>query len=593
MTSAASNVAFDQSAPQDERTAALGELQKGAVPSAMSDLLPSDAVRDVIAHITAEYEEQALRKAINPNVVPFPSTRSKAGERGMQSVQLDDWQLSVQGDYWERPSALGFDSLRLMVDQTPVLNAVVLTRMRQVQRFCRVSDKMTDAPGFEIRHIDKKHQLEQSETESIQLLNRFFANCGWEFSPRRRKALRRDSFAQLMAKAVRDTLTLDSVGIETEWKRDKNLGIDGFYLVDGGTIRLCTEEGYRGDDEIFALQVVQGMVRTAYTYEDLIYEARNPRSDVRFCGYGMPETELLVRVVTGFLNAMTYNIKGFDQNAIPKGMLHLSGNYTQQDIEAFKRYWNSMVKGVNNQWSLPVMVSKDQESRASFEKFGVDYNEMYFSKWMTFLTSIICAVYGMSPSEINFDSFTGGNTSALSGSDTSEKLAASKDSGLRPVLSYFENLFTDYIAQEFSDKYVFRWTGLDPADAGQKFEMRKMVLTVNEARAEEGYEALDGPLGDAPLNPSLMGAWMQLNQQQGEPDFGQPPQGGQEGDEQPEGGQGDTVQPDDGQDALQNAEQDAQQTVEASAEDEPAPAEADSGEELDFGKAMPSIYVIE
>lgn len=593
MTSAASNVAFDQSAPQDERTAALGELQKGVVPSAMSDLLPSDAVRDVIAHITAEYEEQALRKAINPNVVPFPSARSKAGERGMQSVQLDDWQLSVQGDYWERPSALGFDSLRLMVDQTPVLNAVVLTRMRQVQRFCRVSDKMTDAPGFEIRHIDKKHQLEQSETESIQLLNRFFANCGWEFSPRRRKALRRDSFAQLMAKAVRDTLTLDSVGIETEWKRDKNLGIDGFYLVDGGTIRLCTEEGYRGDDEIFALQVVQGMVRTAYTYEDLIYEARNPRSDVRFCGYGMPETELLVRVVTGFLNAMTYNIKGFDQNAIPKGMLHLSGNYTQQDIEAFKRYWNSMVKGVNNQWSLPVMVSKDQESRASFEKFGVDYNEMYFSKWMTFLTSIICAVYGMSPSEINFDSFTGGNTSALSGSDTAEKLAASKDSGLRPVLSYFENLFTDYIAQEFSDKYVFRWTGLDPADAGQKFEMRKMVLTVNEARAEEGYEALDGPLGDAPLNPSLMGAWMQLNQQQGEPDFGQPPQGGQEGDEQPEGGQGDTVQPDDGQDALQNAEQDAQQTVEAPAEDEPAPAEADSGEELDFGKAMPSIYVIE
>ncbi len=63
---------------------------------------------------------------------------------------------------------------------------------------------------------------------------------------------------------------------------------------------------------------------------------------------------------------------------------------------------------------------------ASFERFVVEYNEMYFSKWMTFLTSIICPIFAMSPSEINFDSLTYGSSSALSGSDTSEKLVASK-----------------------------------------------------------------------------------------------------------------------------------------------------------------------
>ncbi len=118
-----------------------------------------------------------------------------------------------------------------------------------------------------------------------------------------------------------------------------------------------------------------------------------------------------VRVVTGYINAMSYNIKGFDSNSIPKGMLHLSGSYDDQDIKAFRRYWNAMVKGVQNAWNLPIMVSKDQESKATFEKFGIEFNEMYFSKWMTFLTSLICAIYGMSPSEINFDSFSGGNTS--------------------------------------------------------------------------------------------------------------------------------------------------------------------------------------
>jgi hypothetical protein len=542
MTDRAESVAFDASAPQSERADALSSLQKSHMPS-LSDLLPSPEVREVIDQIQAGYAEQAMLKAINPNVVPFPSRRSKAREVGMQSVYLDDWNISVLGEYWERPSAFGFDSLRMMVDQTPILNAVIMTRARQVQRFCRVQESDVSMPGFEIRHVDRKHKLSKSDQDSIQLLNKFVSNCGWEFNPRRRKALRRDSFSQFMGKAARDSLTMDSCGIETEWKRDRKKGLDGFYLVDGGSIRLCSENGYRGDDEIFALQVVQGLIRTAYTFEDLIYEARNPRSDVRVAGYGYSETELLVKVVTGFLNAMTVNIKGFDSNSIPKGMLHLSGNYKDADIAAFKQYWNMMVRGVNNAWALPVMVSSDQESKASFEKFGVDFNEMMFAKWMTFLTSIICAIYGMSPSEINFDSFTGGSTSALSGSDTAEKLAASKDSGLRPLLAYFENTITDFIISDFSDQFVFRWTGLDPEDLDKKHELRKLVLTIDELRAEEGYEAHPDPaLGAAPANPSLMGPYMQSMQ-----DDGDAP-GGDNGKDEDQGKPKSTKKPQDDED---------------------------------------------
>ena len=502
--------AFDPAAPASERADALSQLQREHLPTA-SDLLPSENVRRFIGEAMHQFEEASLRKAINANIVPFPSHNLKLNKPGMKSVMLDDWQVNIHGDFWERPSGLSFDSLRLMVSQTPILNAVIMTRSRQVQRFCRIAESSNEMPGFEIRHVDRDHQLSKSEKDSRNLLNRFMMNCGWEFKPRLRKALRRDAFGQFMARSVRDSLTMDSAAVELEWKRDMKQGIDGFYAVDGSTIRLCTEEGYRGDDEIFALQLVQGQITTAYSHEDLIYECRNPRADVTVGGYGLSETELLIRVVTGYINAMTYNIKGFDSNAIPKGMLHLTGNYDAKDLQAFKMYWNAMVKGINNAWSLPVMISKDQESKASFERFGVEFNEMYFSKWMTFLTSIICALYGMSPAEINFDSFSGGNSSPLSGSDTEEKLAASKDSGLRPLLSYYENTFSDFVIAEFSEDFVFRWTGLDPEDTDSKQEMRKLVLTVNEIRAEEGYQAMDGPLGDAPINPSLIQPWLQIN----------------------------------------------------------------------------------
>lgn len=509
MTDKALEVAHNPQAPQDERQDALREAQQAHMPSSVADMMP------LVEFMARQQEEQEFYKALRkPNVIPFPSQAIQNKRPGMQSVWLDDRQIQLLGDYYEKPSIMGFDMMRRMVDQTPILSAVIMTRIRQVKRFCRASDS-GKGPGFQIRLKNQaSNKLQKEEQQSIELLQGFFTNCGWESNPRQRARLKRDNFSNFMSKIVRDSLVLDSSPIETEFKRDRSLGLDGFYAVDGSTIRLCNEDGYQGDDEVFALQVVQGNLRAAYTYDDLIYVPRNPRSDVLTGGYGMSETELLVNVVTGFLNAMTYNQKYFDSNAIPKGLLHLSGEYSNDDLNSFKRYWNAMVRGINNAWTLPVMVSKNQDSKATFEKFGVDANEIMFAKWMTFLTSIICAIYGIAPDEINFESFTAG-TSSLSGSDTEEKLINSKDKGLRPLLSHFEDLFSDYIVSEFSDKYIFRWTGLDEKDEKQLWDEEKSLLTVNEARKSRNWDEVKEPWGDAPLNQTLMQAWM-AGQQQGD-----------------------------------------------------------------------------
>lgn len=534
MNDNALNTAHNPAAPQDERQDAMREAQQNAMPSSVSDMLP------LVEFIARQQEEQEFNKSLRrPNVIPFPSKAVENKKPGMQSVFLDDRQVQVFGDWYEKPTSFTFDMMRQMVDQTPILSAVVMTRIRQVKRFCRVPEG-GKGPGFQICLKNQNtNKLKKEEQQSIELLQGFFTNCGWENNPRQRARLKRDNFSNFMSKIVRDSLVLDSAPIETEFKRDRSLGLDGFYAVDGATIRLCTEEGYQGDDEIFALQLVQGNLRAAYTYEDLIYVPRNPRTDVMFGGYGMSETELLVKVVTGFLNAMTYNMKYFDSNAIPKGMLHLSGDYSQDDLNSFKRYWNAMVRGINNAWTLPVMVSKNQESKASFENFGVDVNEIMFAKWMTFLTSIICAIYGIAPDEINFESFTAG-THGLSGSDTEEKLINSKDKGLRPLLTHFEDLFSDYIVSEFSDKYVFRWSGLDEKKPEQLWMEETSLLTVNEARAARNWEEIKEDWGNAPLNQTLMPAWMAAKQQQAMDEQGDQQPGDQKtGGEGSKGDQGD------------------------------------------------------
>jgi hypothetical protein len=359
--------------------------------------------------------------------------------------------------------------------------------------------------------------------------------------------------------------------------------------VDGASIRLCTEQGYEGDDEIFALQVTQGAISTAYSYDHLIYEPRNPSSDMRMGGYGLGETELLVRTVTGFLNAMSYNIAGFDRNQIPKGLLHLYGNFDKNDLASFKRNWNGMVAGVNNAWSLPVMVSENQESAAKFESFGVEHSEMHFAKWMSFLTSLICAIYGVSPDEINFESFAS-SKSTLSGSDTAEKLADSKDKGLRPVLSYYENLLTDYVVREFSPDLCFRWVGLDPADPAREQKEQESTLTVDELRARRGDQPHPIPeIGAAPLNPSHMGLYMQTIQPKEQDDFHSlsGPQGG--GGKAGGADDGDGFGGGDGGDGFGTPGQGEDQE-----QDEPdaPPAGDDEPEGEAFGKALPTVWQI-
>lgn len=498
-------IAYDGQAPPDERRQAQAEIQHAYAPRGFSDLLPQDSVREVVEYIRDQMIEREIL-AKSAKILPFPGRPRHP--HGMRSVSLDGLQVFVRGDYFERPNPIGFDALRMMVEQTPVLNAVVMTRVRQVQYFAAIQDDK--GPGFVIRHADRQHKLSQSEQEQVDLLAKFFLHGGWEFNPRERKRLKRDNFSQFIAKVVRESLVYDSAPIETEMKRDREKGVDGFYALDGSTIRLCTDEGYRGDDEIIAVQAIQGRVVTAYTVDDLIYEPRNPRADVRLAGYGLGETELLIKVVTGFLNAVNYNNKGFEDNSIPKGFMHLVGEYSPADLSAFRRHWNAMVRGINNAWTMPVMISRDVDAKASFERVDVGFDEMHFAKYMTFLVSIICAIYGMSPAEINFDSFTAGNTSALSGSDTAEKLAASRDSGLRPLLSYFQNLFSDYLVSAFSEDLLFRWVGLDTEDETQRHEMRKLCMTVNEARAQENLDPIKGPFGEAPINASLIGPWMQI-----------------------------------------------------------------------------------
>ena len=102
----------------------MGELQAQYAPKSLTDLIPAQDVRAVGSWLADQLEEsETIAKAgAALGDVRYPQ---KERERGRISVAVDPWQTLHSTYYYERPAAFGFDSLRDMVNGTPILSAIL------------------------------------------------------------------------------------------------------------------------------------------------------------------------------------------------------------------------------------------------------------------------------------------------------------------------------------------------------------------------------------------------------------------------------------------------------------------------------------
>ncbi len=554
----AARVAATPDAPADERAEAVAAAARELAP--MAKAVPVNEV-------------MRWAQAFAPKEIPGQKLQR------MARVSLDLEDPNARTVWLVRPVGLDWPQLRSIVREDPVLKSVIWTRISQVQRFLRPSLQEWK-PGYRIRFRDRHRKTTPEDRARISWLEQYVLNAGAEFDPRKRRALRRDNLWDWTSKHLQDSLTLDAAPVElipTPSGRTHGwVHVDGgmVYLVDpnyGATDReppsLHQRYGLDIPDptEVVAILAHEGRVQAWYTHDDLLYRVRRPRSEALALGYGQPEPEDLIRIVTGFVNALTLNLRGFTHNSIPKGVLTVWGDFNEQDIEQFRMEWDAYVTGLSNRWRMPVMISSDaQNAGVSFVPIGQDFNEMYFARWMTFLVAIKAALYGMDPEEINFESFSA-RPSTLSGSDTEERLASSKDKGLWPLLQFLGQTLNE-ILYTVDPEVELYWTGLEQDQQLAKADEEKM-LTLGEFRRSRGESEPESPiLANAPMNPALLSVYqlaLQQEQQEQAQAQGVPPE--------PQGGE---VPPGAEQEGMPPAEE----------EGEGAPPEGAGGEE---GPASP------
>jgi hypothetical protein len=437
---------------------------------------------------------------------------SKDAPKGMadrepKSMFDDPYDVFTAMGYKDRPSSVTYDTLRDLLYRVPVVSGIIQVRTEQVAAFGHVVPDRYGM-GFRVRLRDKDEKPTQASKDLCRQCEQFLLRTGLTNSPQNR-----DSFETYLRKITRDSLTFDQDCTEIVPANDGRPA--EFYAIDAGNIRIAQNvKQFLSDDvsdETAYVEVYQEAVRAEYTSKELIFGVRNPSTDIRLCGYGVSEMELLLTTVTQLLNAWNYNANFFTNGTQARGVLNIrEENISAQQLNQFEKRWNAMLRGTENSWRVPVMNAKD----------GVEWinmqgaSDVQFQQWMDLLIKLICSQYKIAPEELNLRYGNINQTSAMSESSNKDKITDSKERGLRPLLRHFSGNLNKHLIWPFSEAVELEFCGLDAMGPEEKSDFNnkrvRSYMTVNEIRAEDDMPALVG--GNVILDASYMASLAQATQ---------------------------------------------------------------------------------
>lgn len=424
-------------------------------------------------------------------------------ERDPKALHFDPFDLVAIMGYRDRPSGLSYSAMESIGTGVPVIADVIRTRVNQTTAFMKRPEDR-HSPGFKVRPKDWETmevtpavEARQREIEQV-ILNTGFVD---EDDPENKGV----SFQTFGRTFIWDSLKYDQATFEIVPDRKGDPAY--MTIVDPSTIRLL-DPGAREKGDPFAVQVISGSIVADFTPSELAFCVRNHRSSIRAFGYGLSEIESLVREITGFLWGMEYNRKFFTQGSATKGILNFKGTIPDKHLTAFRRQWYAMVSGVSNAWRTPITNAEELQ----WINLQMSNRDMEYSAWMDFLIKITCARFQIAPEEVQFSYGNTGQSSAMGQAPIEEKLKASRDLGLRPLVWFLFDCINEHFVNRLDPDFEAVPVGLDTtgpdAEAGLLEKQTKVFLTVDEARQQVGFDVLPDGKGECILNPT----WLQFVQ---------------------------------------------------------------------------------
>lgn len=452
----------------------------------------------------------------------------------LAGYEFDPLQLQETGWAGDLPSnahpgtyGLDFQTMTSMC-RFPLVGAIHTRRVQQIGEFCTEPETPWSI-GTLVKMRDPKAKMTPAAEKKARELSRMVFAMGGKHG--------NGNYDTWLRMFARDSWQFDQ-GV-SEKIRTRRGQVVGLKAIDASTIRrakpspAALNRGRLKPEDRGFVQMVQQKIVATWREEEIVWGIRRPRTNMRTFGYGYPELEELVNVVTWLLNASTYNGVAFTNGMHASTVLLVKSAMEPQKFRQFQRYVRAMLTGPRNAMKTPfIRLDPDKDEDIKALNLSGTPQDMMWKEFMAFWLKVLCALYLMDPAELGFLYGPEGQKSSLSAQGPAQRIKYSKETGLRPMVRLVEGILNEELLWEHDEDFKVVLQGLDVLTQEERLELDIKKLsnfaTTNEIRSNWDLEELDSPAGDMVLNQIYFQAAQQAAAEE---------QGGEYEGEEPEGGE--------------------------------------------------------
>jgi len=375
-------------------------------------------------------------------------------------------QSQEAGFEYKLPSSM----LRKMYERNVVVRAAIDTIINEV-----VSANWVIKPVKEDVELDEGKKKEQQE--AIDKITNFLHHPNEN----------RESFRYVLEKMMWDLLIYDAGVLE----KVRNMGGDKLkelYAIPGDTIKIKVDEhgkllGY--------WQVIPGSKWQPKFFgpDDLTYIIMNPRSHTP---YGFSPLHTLENMVTAFLYSEHYNIKYFENNATPRGILEV-GTMNETQLDRFREYWRQEhIQQPHRVMVLSNPYAHEGKGGVKWVPLAMSSKDMELMQYLNWLMKMILMVFGVTPSEVGWTE----DTARAPGMGQMLQSQAFKNKAIYPMMQRISTFLTEEVILEEFDRKDLKFEFVEEQSAQDKLIKAQLdtllvnagIMTVDEIRKERGLK---------------------------------------------------------------------------------------------------------
>lgn len=412
------------------------------------------------------------------------------------------WVTSGAKGVREKILSINFNTLRRVVDKVPLIGAIINTRVDQVLPFCQFQLEEGD-PGFRIVAVEG----ETPDDSEVRQLAEFIEQTGFLYDE-----FREDDFMDYMQMLVRETLTIDQIATEIQVNRRGDP--IAFWGLDGATIKRV-HDGELFDKGVRFVQEIDNRVYAHFSNDNLIFDYKNKRADIRYRGFGYSGVEQAIDIITTLLFGYNYLQDQLVRDRMPKGFISIMGDASREELDSVRNYWYAAMSGAGGRWNIPILPSGKDGIGIDFKSLNQSNHDMEYHKLLLFVSGIVSAVFSMDLAEMGLKSDD--SQSVIHTENAEPRIRQSKNRGLKSILMFSEQ-HMNKVLRKVTTKYRFKFTGIESEDLSLKEELYSKQLqsrrTVNEIREEAGDEPIDEDWANVVLNPQAVQIYLNGKQQE-------------------------------------------------------------------------------